>query len=66
MVKAKGLYTQHKKKFDKLAAICSMYKIDPEKYFKFLVMQLGKREHDADAVLLSRVCMSKYIDYLKV
>lgn len=37
MVKAKGLYMQHKKKFDKLAAICRTYKIDPEKYFKFLV-----------------------------
>lgn len=45
-VPTKSYYKEHKKYFDKLSFICEKYKIDPEKYIKFCITELGIREGD--------------------
>lgn len=65
-IAAKSLYTKNKDVFDKFVEVYQKYNVDIIKYFKFLVYECGKTEWDIPEVLLSKVYLSKFVDYLKV
>lgn len=65
-IRAKTLYQNNKKAFDKFVLAFQKFGIDIVKYLKFLTHECGKTEKDIPDVLLNNVYFYRFADYLKV